>query len=210
MNDFSETKALREEGAREQLRKRVYEPHVKPLNDYIDRLRSRLGEGFTIPYVDPNDGGVESRILVLLEAPGPQAAFTTGFVSRNNPDESAANFLSIFDGAGLHRGDTVVWNIVPWYLGDGARITPAAANDVEAARDLLFDFMSLCTRLRAVVLMGKAAQRAEATIAASRPELEIIKTPHPSPQFVNRHPNNKAKILAPLKALADSGQSWPD
>ena len=201
-HDFEEPGALGDEEAREWLKKRVYEPHVKPLNRFVDTLRSQADSGFSVPYVDPNDGGVESRILLLLEAPGPQAASTTGFVSRNNPDQTAGNLLNLLEEAGLERSATLIWNVVPWYLGDGKRIRPARQADILEAKDSLIRFIGMCTRLETVVLMGNRAQSASAIISGAYPDVDIVDTPHPSPQFINRHPNNRSIILEPLKALA--------
>ena len=40
-----------------------------------------------IPHFDPLDGGSNAQVLFLMEAPGPKAS-ASGFVSRNNPDET--------------------------------------------------------------------------------------------------------------------------
>ena len=53
-------------------------------------LRSGLGKA--VPDVDPLDGGVNARLLILLETPGPRV-LGTGFVSRDNPDGTAANMF---------------------------------------------------------------------------------------------------------------------
>jgi uracil DNA glycosylase len=55
--------------------------------------------------------------------------------------------------------------------------------------------------LRIIVLGGKKAQKAEALIIATYPEITIVKMPHPSPLFVNNAPENKFKILQILQAV---------
>lgn len=67
--------------------------HIAPLTEYVAKLRLRgLGE---VPDFDPLDGGIEARILFLLEKPGPMTAeggkrIGSGFISRNNDDSTAA------------------------------------------------------------------------------------------------------------------------
>jgi len=50
---------------------------------------------------------------------------SSGFISRDNPDPSARNFRALLAGAGIPREKTVLWNIVPWYIGSGVKIRPA-------------------------------------------------------------------------------------
>jgi hypothetical protein len=70
---------------------RLRESHVAPLTDFVERVRQERGCGDHFPYFDPFDGGVNARCLFVLEAPGPKAV-ESGFILRNNPDESARNF----------------------------------------------------------------------------------------------------------------------
>jgi hypothetical protein len=51
----------------------------------VEEMRAR---GLRVPNVDPNDGGIHARLLVLLECPNPKAV-VSDFVSRNNPDPFA-------------------------------------------------------------------------------------------------------------------------
>src|SRR5262245_33198532 len=59
---------------------RLNDPHVRPLMELVRYLRSR---GLDVPNVDPNDGGVNAQVLILLETPGPKAV-ASRFVSRDN------------------------------------------------------------------------------------------------------------------------------
>jgi hypothetical protein len=83
---------------------RLDDPHVRPLMDVVRELRAH---GRKVPNVDPNDGGVDARILVLLETPGPQAV-VSGFVSRDNPDPSAKNIGKVLDAAQFARSDVLL------------------------------------------------------------------------------------------------------
>jgi hypothetical protein len=51
--------------------RRVHDPHVAPLNALVVAWRQ---EGRDVPRVDPDLGGVYSRILFLHESPGPASS----------------------------------------------------------------------------------------------------------------------------------------
>jgi hypothetical protein len=71
----------------------IESPHVAALTHLVVELRGELGPNYQIPYFDPLDGGTNAECLFLLEAPGPKAV-ASGFISRNNPDETARNLLN--------------------------------------------------------------------------------------------------------------------
>ena len=108
---------LKEPTERDARLKMLNAPHMKPLTDYVAALRANLGEQYHIPNFDPCDGGIQARALFLLEAPGPRAK-ASGFVSSNNPDPTAKNLWNLIHNAGIARTDTLIWNIVPWYVGE--------------------------------------------------------------------------------------------
>jgi hypothetical protein len=92
-------------------------PHVKPLMDLVQAIRSRPT---SVPNVDPLDGGTKATALFLLESPGPKAVGSQ-FISRNNPDPSAKNMCETLSKAGLKREETVLWNVVPYCISTVAR-----------------------------------------------------------------------------------------
>lgn len=177
------------------------EPHVAPLTAFVEGLRRQLGAQYKVPYFDPHDGGVEAECLFLLEAPGPRAVWS-GFVSRNNPDETAKNFLLLSEEASIPRRCTAIWNIVPWYIGCGSRIRPATQTDISAALPSLRELFRLLVKLRVVALVGKKAASAEPTVRSLAPGVRTYAMPHPSPMFVNRSPGNRLKLLEHLKSVA--------
>ncbi|MCC8651099.1 uracil-DNA glycosylase, partial [Xanthomonas hortorum] len=124
--------------------------HVLALTRYVESLRLEMGSEYGIPYFDPLDGGTDAECLFLLEAPGPKA-IATGFVSRNNPDETAKNFFQLNRDAGLERKRTVVWNIVPWYIGSGTKIRPATTRDLGQAAPALADLLTLLPAVHTIV-----------------------------------------------------------
>lgn len=176
-------------------------PHIALLSDFVHSLRGRMGPGHHIPYLDPGDGGIHADCLFLLEAPGSQAV-RSSFVSRDNPDESAKNFFLLNREAGISRERTIVWNIVPWYVGSGTKIRPVHARDVLAAAPALEDLLFLLPGLHSIVLVGRKANLARNTLSILAPKTALHSVPHPSPLYVNRSPTNRRTLLAGLLQVA--------
>ncbi len=166
--------------------------HMKPLTDYVAALRANLGEHYHIPNFDPGDGGIQARALFLLEAPGPKAK-ASKFVSSNNPDPTAKNLWNLIHNAGIARTDTLIWNIVPWYVGENGHIKPAPKEDIEQALPYLKDLLSLLPNLQLIVLVGAKARSAEAQIRLLT-ACEIRHTYHMSGQVFNRWPEKRRLI----------------
>jgi hypothetical protein len=136
---------------------RLDEPHVQPLMALVRGLRSRHPDG--VPNVDPTDGGIRARALFLLETPGP-CAVGSGFVSRDNSDDSAKNLGRALDGAGLQRSDVIIWNVVPYYVScvyKNRKVTSAQIIDAIADTQAFIDALG---NLRVVVFCGRKAQSA--------------------------------------------------
>jgi uracil-DNA glycosylase len=136
---------------------------------------------------------VNARVLFLLEAPGPKAAGTTassGFVSSNNPDPTAENLWDLIHNAGIARADTLIWNIVPWYVGENGHIKPAPKEDIKQALPHLKALLDLLPRLNMLVLVGRKAQSAKPQIhrLTVRP---IRHTYHMSARVFYRWPEKK-------------------
>jgi uracil-DNA glycosylase len=120
-------KCLRDPAQRDARLSEIRQGHMASLTKLVDEMRAQVQ--FDIPLFDPLDGGVNAECLFLLEAPGPKAV-CTGFVSRNNPDETAKNLMLLSIEAGIDRERTILWNVVPWYIGNGSVIRGATASDV--------------------------------------------------------------------------------
>jgi uracil-DNA glycosylase len=193
-------KLLRNRTAVEGRLAQLQEPHVKPLTEFVVALRSKVGCP-SIPYFDPWDGGVNAECLFLLEAPGSNAV-ASGFISRNNNDETAKNFFILNREAGLPRERTIAWNIIPWYIGTETKIRAANNKDVADGIPHLLSLLKLLPKLRAVVLLGRKAEQAESYLSGMKPEVEIFSAPHPSPLFVNHAPGNRDQILKVLTDVA--------
>jgi uracil-DNA glycosylase len=178
----------------------IDQPHIAPLTAFVRRLRASVGADAAIPFFDPWDGGINAEVLFLLEAPGPKAR-NSGFISRNNPDETAKNFFELLSEAGIPRKSSVLWNVVPWYIGTGTKIRPANTPDIASGLKSLEELLNLLPRLREIVLVGRKAQKAEDYIRKIRPLLIIEKSPHPSPMFINQKTGNREVLLNRLRRV---------
>lgn len=169
-----------------------------PLNAFTAALRDRLGADYKIPAFDPNNGGVDARALFLLEAPGPKAV-VTGHISQDNPDPSARNMTRLLAEAGFDRREVVLWNVVPWYVGDGRKIRPVRPGDIEQALPYLRALIGLLTSLQVIVLVGRKAQAARADIAKMT-GVPLVDSFHTSNLAMNRSPTRYGEILESFRA----------
>ncbi len=171
----------------------LQEPHIAPLTKFVENLRQKLGPKYSIPFFDPLDGGTSASALFVLEAPGAKA-IQSGFVSRNNPDETAKNMFTFLKKAGFRREETVLWNIVPWYIGSGTKNRQANKKDIQDGIPCLKQIIRLLPALKVIALVGKKAGKAKPVVSAIK-DLPVVETFHPSPLFVNNKKENKNKII---------------
>lgn len=186
-------------------RKALQQAHMAPLVAFVHQLRASTPHAARVPDFDPFDGGVQAECLFLLEAPGGRAVGSC-FVSRNNPDETAKNFFELNREAGLARERTVVWNVVPWYVGSGTRIRPVTPPDLAQPAPHLQRLLALLPRLRVVVLVGRKAQRARGRVEQWAQHCLILECPHPSPMCLNRVPTRRDEI----RDVLESARSYLD
>jgi len=174
-------------------------PHMLPLNRLVATLRERHG---AVPDLDPFDGGVAARLLLLLETPGPGAE-PLRFVSRDNATGTGANLRRFFAAAGIARADTLIWNAVPQVIhAAGARNRAPRRAEVAAGLAELPRLLALLPRLIVAVLAGRVAAEARSPIAALLPGLPVLEMPHPSPTFVCTSPAVPARITRILAQAA--------
>lgn len=163
-----------------------------------------------MPGFDPADGGAAARLLLLLETPGPDPhsgrATSDGaprIVSRDNATGTARNLARFLGAAGIARGDTLLWNAVPWIVhAPGARNRALRRGEIVAGRALLPPLLALLPRLRVVVLAGRVAGEARDLVAATRPDAAVLAMPHPSPIYVCTSPSVPARIKGVLAEAA--------
>ncbi|TSD56812.1 uracil-DNA glycosylase [Variovorax sp. KBS0712] len=194
---------LASDEAVEARRARSFEPHVALLQALAERIGASRDAPDGVPRFDPLDGGINARVLLLQEAPGPRAV-GSGFISSDNPDQTAANARHACESAGLSRRDVVRWNAVPWYLGneEGTKIRPATREDVKRAEPWLAELLQLLSRLQVVVLMGKNAQRLAPVLKRIAPHLRVERTPHCSPLALNYSLDRRTELIETLRDVA--------
>ena len=175
-------------------------PHMKLLTDYLASVRNRQGEEYRTPYFDPCDGGIQARALFLLEAPGPKAV-GSGFVSRDNPDPTARNLWHLMRDAGIPRSDTLIWNVVPWYVGERGHIKPVTREDIAQALPYLGELLPLLPCLQLIVLVGRKAQSAGAYLNSLTP-IPIKHTYHMGARVFNGWPEKKQMTQEAFAAIA--------
>jgi hypothetical protein len=129
------------------------ESHLRQLTQLIDDMRSPVRD---VPEIDPNDGGTDARALFFLETPGPQAI--NGYVSRDNCDDTARNFLGACNEAGLDRKQTALWNVFPFCLPAG-RLNPKIS-EILSCISHTRAFINAFHELDVVVFCGNSAKRA--------------------------------------------------
>jgi uracil-DNA glycosylase len=173
-------RSMRDEGVRQRRQAMLELAHIARLTAYVRKLRERgLGE---VPDFDPLDGGVEARVLFLLEKPGPMTSSSgsrkrvgSGFISRNNDDQTAAATIDFMRSAGIPRELTVTWNLIPWWNGTRSVTKDELREGASCVRELI----DLLPCLRAVVMVGDKAARVKPFLATTG--LALFASVHPSP-----------------------------
>lgn len=188
-------KSLRDPVVRAARVKMLNDKCVLPLTRFVDTIRKERGLTNEVPYFDPLDGGINARCLFIHEAPGPKAIRISGFISRNNPDQTANNFFLLNEEVSLPRIETVSWNIVPWYIGDSKKIRAATPKDIKAGLPYLDKLIELLPEIKAVVLIGKKAQHVETYLRKRWPDLKFFLSPHPSQKSLNCNKGSREQIL---------------
>ena len=183
-------KSLRDPACLAVRRERLNDPHLARLRTLARRIAAERDA--PVPEPDPLDGGVDARLLLLLETPGPRG---TGFVSRDNPTGTAANLFHFFEEVGIARADTLIWNAIPWVIhAPGARNRAPRWSEITAAEPYLEPLLACLPRLGVVILAGRVAGLSRPTLARLRPGLPVIGVPHPSPTYVCTAPGVAERI----------------
>jgi hypothetical protein len=196
-------KRLKNGSERQKRMLRVCDPHVADLNTFVGQIRKHTGKDREIPYFDPEDGGVRARVLFLFESPGP-GAVESGFISRDNPDETARIFLELNEEAGIDRRLTVSWNLIPWFIGTGGEKDLAFREDLERAVPYLKELIHLLSLTDVVVLVGSNTWKQEGLIRSLARPKKIFTCPMPSPLWVNRNvEENRGRILRVLHSVRE-------
>jgi uracil-DNA glycosylase len=191
-------RSLKDEHEIAKRRQMLRQKHVAPLTAYVLALRRETKKGNRIPFFDPFDGGIEAQCLFVLENPGAKA-YGTGFISRNNPDQTAENTFKLLRDAGLNRDLTALWNIVPWYSGTGKEMKQATTKEIKEGCQHLVNVIIKFRRLQMVVLVGRKAQKAKSILKQEFPRLELLEMLHPSNMCLNREKARRDQVKNVLK-----------
>ncbi|MGK5044397.1 uracil-DNA glycosylase [Janthinobacterium sp. GB4P2] len=159
-------------------------PHIAALRTYVEGLRNQY-PGWEFPDFDPYDGGQEADILFLLEKPGPKTSIKgggSGFISRDNDDATAAALFNFMQMAGIPRQRTVLWNSIPGWNGT-IKMTAAERRAGLAELPIL---LTLLPKLKAVILVGRKAQKASVLLQGNGLQIAISAHPSPKVRSINR------------------------
>lgn len=176
---------------------------MQRLERFVGKIRQERKLTNEVPGFDPTNGNENAQYLFLLEAPGGKAV-TSGFVSLDNEDQTARNFKAQLKKANINRSDIVIWNVVPWYLGNRSRIRAANSKDVEQGLKYLDDLLGKLKKLKCIVLVGGAARKAHIHLSYTT-SVRILSCYHPSPKVINNVPaamNENIKVFKALKRLS--------
>ena len=172
---------------------RLGESHVAPLAEFVERLcRTRPGAvpGVpSVPYIDPDEAGVGARVLLLLKDPAASGPRGSGFVSSDNDDNSAETMWWALRRAGVDRArEVLTWNIIPWYRGVDAPES-VRAREFDEAQPALLELLELLPNARAVVLLGRDAERGWKKATGLVPDVPTTSAPHPAARMngLNKH-----------------------
>jgi hypothetical protein len=177
--------------------------NIAPLAQFVNGIREQIRENYPLPdYVpmfDPCDGGCAASLLVLLQSPGREAV-KSGFVSRNNPDETAETLLRAMRKAAIPRKKTILWNAIPWFLGSGTRVRRPTAAEVGQSVPYLSDLLTLLGRRRrlAALVLGDVARRCFEQVRAPH-RLRVFRFPHPGPHLMRRNPERFEELVGLLR-----------
>lgn len=172
---------------------------MKTIDELVTRIRKEMELSREVPNFDPKNGNENARILFVLEAPGAKA-IQTGYISFDNPDQTAKNFRNQIESACIDRSEIAIWNIVPWYLGDGKRIKAANVGDITLGLKYLGDLIKILKKLEYIVLVGSAARRAHVFLSYSS-AVRILGCHHPSPKVVNNYPEMVEENISVFRSI---------
>jgi len=194
---------------------RLWEPHVAPINEFVNQIRSEIAERVRcehrggladhvhVPYIDPDSGGVAAKVLFVLESPARTAALGSSMLSADNDDPTAANVWEAYDASGLPRIHGLHWNAVPWFVGTEERNAGVSGDQVELGRTYLRRLIALAPDVRVILAMGKPAAQTVAPLAGEleRAGIAVRSVIHPSPRNYNSRPGSREAVIL---AFSDS------
>ena len=190
-------------------RERLFEPHVAPITELARKIEDAVG--LQVPGADPDWGGVDARVLILLRDPGTRtdAEGGSGLVSPDNDDPTAERLHELIVGLGLAPSEVLLWNVVPWLrsgnAGQGIRMA-----DLDCGNGYLAELLAFLGNLEVVLVLGRDAQKS--LNLSTAPDLDSvvrIDAPHPSRRAQNQQPLSAALDAAFEKVVAARAGGLP-
>ncbi|MGK8511378.1 uracil-DNA glycosylase family protein [Nocardia asiatica] len=190
-------RALRERRIRRERAAAAIEmPHVRALNQLIDRIEADTGFE-NLPYIDPLFGGVAAELLFVLKAPEGDASpdlRDRRFLSWDNDDVGAENFFRTCAAAGLDRARCTAWNACPFPITGGA----PTRSELGRAEPYTRRMLGMLPQLRVVVLLGSPAQHAWRKMSLTGGDIQVVHGASPSPPGINQ-PRNRSSFEAAIR-----------
>jgi hypothetical protein len=175
---------------------RIRAAHVAPINALADKIAEvyDLATG-TVPYVDPDQGGIHARALVLLDNPSTMAEAGTGsgLLSLDNNDWTARNCREAYARHGVDWKDVVHWNVCPFPTmskKNGQSLDSERSRGAQWTRRLV----QLLPDLEIVLPLGDAARDGWRRSGINREDLYTFagrEIPHCGNRGLNRTPDSR-------------------
>ncbi len=167
----------------------LYLPHIAPLTQWIKNYKAK---GIDMPWIDPADGGVNARILILLQSPA-RSNLAPRFVSQDNPGPSQQNLNSFLKQAKIKRENIIIWNTIPWLTLYNKNIAPTKEN-INKCIAIIKTLIPLLKNISIVILAGAVALQTRKFFVQAYPDVVLLSMPHPSPLSLCRSPSVSEKI----------------
>ncbi len=172
---------------------------------FYSRLRKHKGDQYLIPYFDfPHGASLNSKVLFLLESPGPQVRKTKR-ISLKNDDLSAGNLKKQLTKSGADPKDIVLWNIVPWIRKNTSGFSTPTAAEIKEARDFTLLLFKVFRKITTIVFLGRKSQR-EMPFYSGHTTHRLLAAHHPGAQAMSQ-PDRWAENVAVFKRLNAINQS---
>jgi uracil-DNA glycosylase len=183
-----------------ELHSRKFEPHVEALNAVVKGIRKFHGLDWQVPWFDPNGGGIDARVLFILEAPGPKTVIS-GFISVDNPDQTARNWKELLAEAGIAPKEICIWNIYPIYISedDGNNREPSPEEIFYGIELIINRLLPLFKKDIPICLVGNHSGSTEHHFTSLG--YTVFRCPHPSQRSLNRYPIKRDEICNTLKQI---------
>ncbi len=175
------------------------------LEKFYSELQKHKGDQYLIPHFDFSHGAsLNSKVLFLLESPGPQVR-ETGDIALTNNDQTARNLAKQLEESRAHLKDIVLWNIVPWILRNGVGFAAPTAAEIKEARPFTLLLFEVFPNITTIVFLGRRSQR-EIPFYSGHSSCRLLAAHHPSPQGMAQ-PDRWAENVAVFERLKATSQS---